>query len=195
MNAVQKAYADIEARVNEPDENTGTFQTRDEFEAQGGDEEQEGDRPEAAAIVLRKKGLKKSYGNLFRSGFDPERIEFEAAGNPCWVDLAPMGRDKKNALLSSHNKALQSGQKNALTDYTVALVSQTVVGFCLWHQPHNRQTGEPLDWQPIRSGAGPDQIAHQFRQMGDALEWWDDLVWECNRINGLLPDEPADSGN
>jgi hypothetical protein len=138
-----------------------------------------------------KPGLKgKSYSALFRSDTKPERVSFEVAGKPCWVDLQRLSATDRDEFARCSGQ-LEGGTPDVLKAKEY-LVARTVVGYCLWARP-TLADGTLGDWQQVVPPEGTDDILEPFRSRLQSLpEWWDDLAVECSRVNGFMEE---DQGN
>jgi hypothetical protein len=129
----------------------------------------------------------KSYAALFRSDVKPERVAFEVAGKPCWVELRRMGKDDRNEFLRVSG-GLQNAENADLLKATEYLVAHTVVGYQFWTRPQLAD-GSLGEWQQLAPPEGTTDLLGHLRDNLDFLpDLWDDLCVECSRVNGFTED-------
>lgn len=129
----------------------------------------------------------KKYAHLFRSDCRAERIPFSVESHPCWVDLRPMGKDSRDFYVRMAQRG--SGQ----IDFAAALdhlVDSTVVDFQLARRVV-LVGGQHGDWEECGLPAGSKPSALLKGELEPLPGFWDDLLVECQRVNGMLEPDPG----
>lgn len=124
----------------------------------------------------------KKYTALFRSDLRPEVIPFTVDGKSCSVSLLPMGKDSRNYYLT----LAQDGDGDIdLVKALNHLVDSTVIGFSIWRRA-TLADGTHGEWEECTLPDGEKPSALLSGELEPMPGFWDDLLAECQRVNGFV---------